>query len=411
MGRVGGVMGLRCLILTILVPICTVVQAEQKFFYVMTVYCGDRIRVVDMDSNQFDVRLRGIDAPEKDQPFGEESTKTLMRWVQNKFVHLEEVKFFKDGNAVATVFVHERHGNRNVNEDMVEWGMAWDVSKDGRYASVQREAKVKHYALWSSFPQIEPSEWRKKHPCESVSIDLNEAKKLIPKQYRWRCFLEQEAEKDREAKELDKKKNELKREAEEFDRKRDAFEKVERGLRELPSRAFDGWGDLSVNSLFGVKLGLELKDVPFQTKRLEYKANVSGYGGSFNAVHEFTPKKPFRNFRDYRLCLHNEKIVSVCAEMVVEDGAQFSEDVLTLKMILERRFGVEFQKVQDHKWYVFVGSGRDYTMIRIGERSVRGHRVLMVELKVDGERFNRETLERHKEHEAEMRKYEGIDAL
>ena len=48
--------------------------------------------------------------------------------------------------------------------------------------------------------------------------------------------------------------------------------------------------------------------------------------------------------------------------------------VMTLKKILERKFGIVLKKVPDVDWYVFTGSGKDYSMLRLGSPRIRGDR-------------------------------------
>ena len=68
-------MRLKVLLSVLLLCLGLVARSGQSDFYVMKVYSGDRIRVIDIDGKQFDVRLRGIDAPELDQVCGKGSMK------------------------------------------------------------------------------------------------------------------------------------------------------------------------------------------------------------------------------------------------------------------------------------------------------------------------------------------------
>ena len=398
-------MRLKGLFALFLICLGTIVHSGQSYFYVMKVYSGDRIRVIDICGKQFDVRLCGVDAPEANQPFGKESIKWLQDKVQKKkFVHLEDVKFFKDESAEATVILHSRlsEDTENINQSMVAAGMAWDVSTDDRYANEQRDAKKEHIGLWGHFPQIRPSEWRKNHPCEFAGISPEEPKKLIPSQSDWVKFLERALTRDSK----------------------------EAALMELPHWEFKELrGDLSIKSLFGVELGARIKDLPFPIERLGHgEAILTGNWDSY----AFIPKKMFRSFEEYRIRESYSMVSAIRAEIVVKQGAQFGEDVMTLKKILERKFGIVLKKVPDVDWYVFTGSGKDYSMLRLG--SPMPH-VLMIELKIDGKRLNEERddelrrkneAERNikkrdieikardaerKAKEAEKKAFDGIDAL
>lgn len=402
------------LLSVILICLALIVHSEQKYFYVMKVYSGDQIRVVDIDGKQFDVRLYGIDAPETDQPCGKESTKHLMQLVKTKkFVHLEDVRFFKDGNAEATIFLHGLYSNSNINEAMVESGMAWDVSKDSRYANEQKEAKTGRLGLWGFFPQIKPSEWRKNHPCVLARISMDESEKLIPPQSAWTQFFEQERKRAKLA-------DDEKQATERFEREH----KVENELKQFPSSRFEGWADLSIKSIFGVELGADYKDLSFDTKRLDPMETIRVYGCAFPESYAFTPKKQFRGFKDYRIIFKRLKVVAIRAELMIKDDNQVCEDLATLKKILEHKYGIALRKapVPGEESYVYSGTGKDYTLLRLRERKSSEYRFLMIELKLDGGRLNKEAAERKSEKEKNVREreakiqkekeqFEGIDAL
>ena len=63
-----------------------VTHAETLTGYVVSVADGDTITVLDADRQQHKIRLGGIDAPEKAQPFGQRSKENLSRMVFNKEV-------------------------------------------------------------------------------------------------------------------------------------------------------------------------------------------------------------------------------------------------------------------------------------------------------------------------------------
>ena len=50
---------------------------------------GDTITVLDANRQQHKIRLQGIDAPEKAQPFGQRSKESLSRMVFGKDVRVE----------------------------------------------------------------------------------------------------------------------------------------------------------------------------------------------------------------------------------------------------------------------------------------------------------------------------------
>ena len=66
---------------------------------------GDTITVLDSDKVQHRVRIAGIDAPEKNQPFGNASGKRLGELVARKEVRVEFNKHDRYGRIVGQVLV------------------------------------------------------------------------------------------------------------------------------------------------------------------------------------------------------------------------------------------------------------------------------------------------------------------
>ena len=64
---------------------------------VIKVADGDTITIVDDRDFKYRIRLAGIDAPEKDQPYGKESTKNLKWLVYGKGVTVKYSKYDRYG--------------------------------------------------------------------------------------------------------------------------------------------------------------------------------------------------------------------------------------------------------------------------------------------------------------------------
>ena len=109
------------------------------------------------------VRLYGIDAPEKDQPYGIEAKNSLKELVQGKTVRLDLKDIDKYGRAVALVFVD----SLNVNLEQVKRGLAWAYLEYlgspyiSEYYSAEKEARSKGLGLWKQTNPTPPWEWRK----------------------------------------------------------------------------------------------------------------------------------------------------------------------------------------------------------------------------------------------------------
>jgi endonuclease YncB( thermonuclease family) len=96
-------------------------SAETITGHVVAISDGDTITVLDSNKTQHKVRLAGIDAPEKAQPFGQASKKHLSDLVFNKDVTLDCSKTDKYRREVCVVMVN----GKDANQAQVASGMAW----------------------------------------------------------------------------------------------------------------------------------------------------------------------------------------------------------------------------------------------------------------------------------------------
>jgi len=126
---------------------------------------GDTITVLDADKVQHKVRLTGIDAPEKKQPFGNRSKQSLSDMVFNKIVTVETDKRDRYGRELGKVLA----GGKDVNLEQVRAGFAWHYTAYERtqpvadrqaYADAENEAKAAKRGLWVDADPTPPWEWR-----------------------------------------------------------------------------------------------------------------------------------------------------------------------------------------------------------------------------------------------------------
>jgi endonuclease YncB( thermonuclease family) len=150
---------------------------------VVAVTDGDTIKILDDDKVQHKIRLTGIDAPEKSQPFGGASRKHLASMVAGKDVRVETTKNDRYGRVLGKVWVQPRDcpgcgKTLNVNHAQILSGMAWwyrDYAKDqspqdrGRYESAVEEARKRKRGLWSEPDPIPPWVWRRGQRTPSKS--------------------------------------------------------------------------------------------------------------------------------------------------------------------------------------------------------------------------------------------------
>lgn len=108
------------------------------------------------------VRLFGIDAPEKTQPFSNRSRQFLDDLVRDKTVRLKQKAVDEYGRIVGVAWV----GNTNVNEAMVREGLAWHYRHyDSSAALTDAEARAKsaRKGLWADGEPVPPWEFRRDH--------------------------------------------------------------------------------------------------------------------------------------------------------------------------------------------------------------------------------------------------------
>ncbi len=134
--------------------------AEELAGLVVRVADGDTITILDPARTQYKIRLQGIDAPEKGQPFGRASGRFLARLVAGRDVKIQWSKKDKYGRILGTVFLD----NRDINLEMLQAGFAWHYKRfdsTPAYTRAETEARAAKRGLWQDKKPVEPHEYRK----------------------------------------------------------------------------------------------------------------------------------------------------------------------------------------------------------------------------------------------------------
>ncbi|XP_028806662.1 staphylococcal-like nuclease CAN1 [Neltuma alba] len=131
-----------------------------------------RIQNEEVLARKYRIRLRGIDAPESEMPYGKEATEELTRIVQGKSLRILIYEIDCYGRFVGDIYCN----NIFVQELMLKKGFAWYYShydKRTELKNWEEEARVKQAGLWASPDPEEPWEWRKNQrnnaACAAVS--------------------------------------------------------------------------------------------------------------------------------------------------------------------------------------------------------------------------------------------------
>lgn len=125
---------------------------------VISVTDGDTIKILTSKQQQIKVRLYGIDAPEKKQPYGAAAKQYLADLVAGKTVQIEELGKDRYKRVLGIVYLD----SKDVNENLVLNGYAWAFTKYSKiYESQEQQARSKGLGLWLVKNPIKPEIWRK----------------------------------------------------------------------------------------------------------------------------------------------------------------------------------------------------------------------------------------------------------
>jgi len=161
------VFGMKKIVLIIFLFLSTFVNAKTIEGLVVGVADGDTITVLDQQKNAYKIRLQGIDAPEKNQAFGEKSKQSLHDLVHSKQVRIEYDKEDKYGRIVGKVTVDDV----DICLQQLLLGMAWhykkyqneqSVSDRALYSETELKSKSLKLGLWTDDTPMPPWEFRKK---------------------------------------------------------------------------------------------------------------------------------------------------------------------------------------------------------------------------------------------------------
>lgn len=127
---------------------------------------GDTLTVLDSSEKQHKIRLLGIDAPEKNQSFGNQSKQSLAQMVFGKTVVIDFNKRDKYKRIVGKVLLE----GKDINLEQIKSGLAWhykqyeneqELSDRSVYANEEYVARSDGKGLWVDNNPIPPWQFRK----------------------------------------------------------------------------------------------------------------------------------------------------------------------------------------------------------------------------------------------------------
>lgn len=141
--------------------------AEELVGKVIKVSDGDTVTVLDSNNQKHKIRLKGIDAPETQQAFGDTSTQSLAELVYDKEVLVTWDKKDKYYRILGKVIVD----GKDANYLQLKKGLAWfykqyekDLNDEDREKYTEAEEWARNYTegLWADSNSIPPWEFRRK---------------------------------------------------------------------------------------------------------------------------------------------------------------------------------------------------------------------------------------------------------
>ena len=157
---------MRSAALVLLVIACASASAETLTGRVLSIADGDTLTILTADEKQHRIRLDGIDAPERTQPYSQRSRQSLAELAHQQEAVADCQKVDKYQRNVCVVRVH----GVDVGLEQVKRGMAWhfkryeaEQSPENRsiYAAAEREARAAaKRGLWLDPAPVAPWEFR-----------------------------------------------------------------------------------------------------------------------------------------------------------------------------------------------------------------------------------------------------------
>jgi endonuclease YncB( thermonuclease family) len=155
-------------------PAVQAVEVQSLSGKVVRVVDGDTV-VLEAEGERYRVRLGAIDAPERDQPWGESSTRSMRRILAGKEARVDYYKRDRWGRLIGYIWVTPPDcptcgSTLDAGLYQLTVGMAWHFKRyaheqapeqRGQYKFAETEARAKKAGLWSDPEPIPPWEWRR----------------------------------------------------------------------------------------------------------------------------------------------------------------------------------------------------------------------------------------------------------
>lgn len=127
---------------------------------------GDTLTLLDTSKTLHRIRIDGIDAPERSQPYGQRARQSLANMAHGRGARAECAKTDRYGRAVCRVTVD----GTDIGLEQVRRGLAWHYVKYAReqsaevrldYAQAEVDARIARVGLWIALQPIAPWDYRR----------------------------------------------------------------------------------------------------------------------------------------------------------------------------------------------------------------------------------------------------------
>lgn len=154
---------MRYIFVTLIVALLpSILYAQVLTGKVVKIADGDTFTLLVDEHDQVKVRLDGIDAPEKGQPFGNRAKEYLSSMIWNDTtVMVTVIKKDHYGRSVARI---STDSIADVNLEMIRAGYAWhykDYNSNAAYAEAELLARTERVGLWQDTSPVRPQDYRK----------------------------------------------------------------------------------------------------------------------------------------------------------------------------------------------------------------------------------------------------------
>ncbi len=157
---------LNLFVFSFLILFCSNVLCKNIKVKIIKIIDGDTVVARTINNKKLKIRLAGIDAPERDQPYGIKSTNYLKKIIFSKIVNIHLTSKDKYKRSLGIIF----YKKTNINLDLVSSGNAWayrkylkKMGKKLEEAFIRAESNAQYYklGLWNNLSPTPPWTWRK----------------------------------------------------------------------------------------------------------------------------------------------------------------------------------------------------------------------------------------------------------